>query len=618
MLTTTPIKNSLVLYKQAAARVHETGSKRITIELEDGQQVRVRPKDVTEIHPGPLNSLHELDSGSEMDKNELLTAWELLAGEETSLGDLAELAFSEFTPSAAWTVWKEVEDGLYFSGEPQHILASTAEQVEDELAKRAARKEEQEKWDGFVQRITSGDYIDSDQVYLQDIASLAFGEQAQSRILHALGIEQTPENAHDLLLKIGYWDSFVNPYPPRAGVKLDSAQGFVPSLAEEERRDLTHLLSLAIDDIGNEDPDDALSYDNGRIWVHVADVAALVGADSLLDLEARDRGANLYLPEKIVSMLPREVTERLGLGLQARSPALSIGFLLTADGHIEDIEITPSWINATRWSYEEAEERLAEPVVVELLKASQIYQGRRGKAGAIDLNLPETRIKVAGETIDIQPILPLRSREMVRDAMLMAGEAAALFAQQHEIAIPYTVQSEPTADLPEGDSLSAMFAMRKLLKPSRQSLSPGIHSGLGMEQYAQVTSPLRRYLDLVIHQQLRAFLHGEATLSETEVLERIGATAGIQRDLRRTERLSKRHWTLVYLLQQPDWQGEGILVEQHGRRSIAVLPDLDLETSLYLSGDQQLDSRLLLQNPEIDLARLETRFSELKATEQPG
>ena len=72
----------------------------------------------------------------------------------------------------------------------------------------------------------------------------------------------------------------------------------------EPRRDLTHLPAFAIDDEENQDPDDAVSLDGERLWVHVADVAALVAPDSEADLEARGRGANLYLPERIVNMLP--------------------------------------------------------------------------------------------------------------------------------------------------------------------------------------------------------------------------------------------------------------------------------------------------------------------------
>lgn len=611
-----PQRNSLVLYKQGAARIVESGAKRITIELRDGQQLRVRPKDVLLLHPGPVDDLMQLAVQRE-NSADLLTAWELLAGSETSLPELAELAYGEYTPVAAWSVWEAVADGLYFSGEPQHITVYTREEVQQERAKREAREAERRQWDEFLQRITDRKTVRDDHLYLRDVEALALGEQSQSRVLNSLGKDETPESAHDLLLQVGYWDISRNPYPSRAKIISTSATGPAPPLSDEARRDLTHLQALAIDDEGNEDPDDAISWDNGRVWVHIADVAALIDPDSTLDRTARDRAANLYLPEETILMLPQDVTKRLGLGLEEKSPALSFGIDLSPDGQIEDLEIVSSWIKATRWTYEEAENRITEPILSNLLEIAQRYEHRRREAGAIDINLPEVRIRVENGDVIIKPILPLQSRSLVREAMLMAGEAAAMFAQENEFAIPYTTQEPPAGPIPEGETMSAMFATRKLLKPGRQSVMPGVHSGLGMAQYAQATSPLRRYLDLVVHQQLRAHLQGRTPLSEQAILERIGAVDLIQRDVRRAERLSRQHWTLVYLLKNPDWQGEGIIVEKHGRRLVAVLPDLDLETDLYLPGDHALDSSVLLEIQDISLPYLTTRFTSLTAPQNP-
>jgi exoribonuclease-2 len=135
-----------------------------------------------------------------------------------------------------------------------------------------------------------------------------------------------------MLVKVGYWPPSTTPIPARFGAATTDPDLPVPALPDEERLDLTHLPAFAIDDEGNQDPDDAVSIDGDRIWVHVADVAALVRPDSELDREARARGANLYLPEGIVNMLPAAVTEQLGLGLQPVSPALSFGFRVADDG----------------------------------------------------------------------------------------------------------------------------------------------------------------------------------------------------------------------------------------------------------------------------------------------
>ncbi len=117
----------------------------------------------------------------------------------------------------------------------------------------------------------------------------------------------------------------------------------------------------------------------------------------------------------------------------------------------------------------------------------------------------------------------------------MTGEAVASYAIEQSIPIPFTIQDAPIGELPEGTSASAMFATRRLLKPSQKSTIPGKHHGLGMERYAQATSPLRRYLDLLIHQQLRAHLRGNDLMSTQDILKHIGTSDSVTRDVRFVE-----------------------------------------------------------------------------------
>lgn len=337
-------------------------------------------------------------------------------------------------------------------------------------------------------------------------------------------------------------------------------------------------------------------------------MAALVTANSPADLEARSRGASLYLPEGTVPMLPSAAVERLGLGLQPVSPALSIGVVVGENGEIEDVEVTASHVRVTRLSYPAAESRLHESSFVPLVDAAQRYAARRQENQAVIINLPEVRINVQDGRVILKPLLRLRSRQLVRDAMLIAGEAVALFALQNELAIPFTVQDPPKGPITPGDTPSVMFARRRLMQPSRPSGTAGAHAGLGMSRYVQATSPLRRYLDLVTHQQLRAFAAGGETLDKQAIMARIGAVSATAGDVRWAERQSNRHWTLVYLLQNPDWSGEGIVVEKRGRNSHLLIPDLGFETSTYLAG-ATLDQVVELTVRDIDLPQLEGNFS---------
>ncbi len=131
---------------------------------------------------------------------------------------------------------------------------------------------------------------------------------------------------------------------------------------------------------------------------------------------------------------------------------------------------------------------------------------------------------------------------------------------------------------------------------------------MGLEVYARVTSPLRRYLDLVAHQQLRAYHHRSSPLGEQEVLERVGAAEAVTGSVRQAEWLAEKHWLLVYLLQHPDWRGEGILVEKRDHRGIVLIPALGLETRLHLGGEPPLNSTVPLTLNGINLAELEVHF----------
>ncbi|HEX9117587.1 MAG TPA: RNB domain-containing ribonuclease, partial [Anaerolineae bacterium] len=131
---------------------------------------------------------------------------------------------------------------------------------------------------------------------------------------------------------------------------------------------------------------------------------------------------------------------------------------------------------------------------------------------------------------------------------------------------------------------------------------------LGVAAYVQVTSPMRRYLDLVAHQQLRAHLRGAPVLDTPAVIERIGEVDAAGSGLRQAERLSDQHWLMVYLLRHVGWQGEGILVEKHGPSGIVLVPELAFEARVHLPGDLALGSTVRLTLTGVDLPRLDARF----------
>jgi len=585
---------SLVLYKIRPAIVLSVSDK-IEIQFQAGNTKRVRDKDVKLLHPGPVQNFDFLQ-GTE---GNVQDAWELLQGERASLEDVADLIYGEFTPTSAWATWEILQDGLYFSGKPERIQTRTDAEVSAEQAVRAAKQADEKAWDEFLRRVKSGVLEAEDRKRLAEVERLALGKAVKSRILKSLDVQESPEAAHHFLIKCGYWPADFNPWPQREGAILHSPELAVPELSDEERLDLTHLDAWAIDDHGNTDPDDAISLDGDRLWVHVADVAALVAPDSHLDLAARERSANLYLPEGVTTMLPPEITEHLGLGLQERSPALSFGFKLD-QGQVTDIQISPSLVKVTRTTYDAVEEQIEESTFAAIYQITETYRSARVARDAAHINLPEVSIKLVDSEILIRSLPKLRSRQMVTDAMLMAGEAAARFAEAQGITIPYAIQPPPE-EIRHPQSMSEAFAYRRLFKPSTASLTQGKHFGLGLDYYARTTSPLRRYVDLVVHQQLRAYARGIKPLDSDQVSTRIAESSAASGTIRRSERLSNQHWKRVFLQRQEKWQGEAIIVALEERKAVVMIPELALESKIRRNEDMQLDQLIHLEVREVDV-----------------
>ncbi len=624
---------SLALYKHRPARVVKVGAK-LEIELDDGNRARVREKDITPLHPGPLESLQALTP----QKGELMLAWEILSEtpEEThTIAEISDLIYGAYTPASAWAAWQLVEDGLYFRGQPEAVQTCTPEEVAAERDSRQARAAEAQAWLDFLSRAQDGAIdLDLDGRFLREVEDLALGRRKDSRVLRELGRSERPENAHTLLLKCGYWGPALVPYAQRLGLPIHSPEIELPALSAEERLDLTHLEAYAIDDRDNQDPDDAISLDTcqfdpqgnflgGRIWVHIADGAALVPPDSPADLEARSRSATLYLPDGAALMLPQAAVTMLGLGLTDISPALSFGLQIDADGALVDIQIQPSRVRVQRLSYERAAERLEEPPLRELHTIARVFQARRQANGALFIDLPEAIIRVDDGQVAIRPLQRFPSRDLVREAMLMAGEAAAQFALQNQIPFPFATQEAPDWDfarkmaadngldpttIENPDSIAAFYILRRALKRSQVSGYPAPHSGVGLPVYSRATSPLRRYLDLVAHQQLRAFLRGGRLMDQEEMLHRIGASESVTGSVSQAESLARRHWTLVYLQQNPDWEGEAVLIEKNERRGRVIIPDLALEIPVHLKADLPLNSHLMLKSEGVNLPELEAHF----------
>jgi exoribonuclease-2 len=612
-------KDALVIYKTRPARIGDIADK-ITLILANGETIKVREKDFVFLHPGPLTDFSSLPSpdshGTERNDNgtdaRLREAWELLDGSATTLQELAELAFGDWSPASAWLAYQALQNGTYFTGTMDAVIPKAAAQVEAEQQKQTAKATEGAERAAFLARLKARSLLPSDSRFMQDVEALALGRTEKSRTMKDARLSEEPIAAHRLLLETGVWDMFVNPHPARNGCVTESARTPVlPPDMTEERIDLTHLAAFAIDNEGSEDPDDAISVteEGGQtvLWVHVADPAASVLPDTSADKEARERGSTLYTPDGVYTMLSPDALPFFALGLQERTPALTFKMMLNSDTTIASVDILLSLINVTRLTYRKADEILEKGEsgdskesreLAALDRVSRKILERRLDNGAIVFDFPEVEIHVcrgenesgetAGETpaqksVDIQPEESYHAQRIVRECMLVSGEGAAQWALHHKIPFPYI--SQEAGDPPEklSPGFAGAYQLRRTMRPRTLSNKPGLHWALGLDIYTQVTSPLRRYTDLLCHQQIRAFLKNTPLLSEDEILARLlqaerGASAA-----NHAQRASNMHWKQVYLSDKTGQSWDAILLEKRKPRSLVLIPALALETQAALS-----------------------------------
>ena len=617
-------ENALVVYKNKLAIVKEIADSKFSISLQDGAQIKVRDKDIELIHPGPVKTFSQIEL-FRPETSVIREAWELLSdeGAPLSLKDFSVFIFNEYTPSSAYAAYIVLQDALFFSGTVTQIIPRGKEEIEAEEAKRGEKQREANERTDFLNRVKTclkkpGEnlILPADARFIQDIEALACGKSAKSRTMKELDLGETPEEAHSLLLKTGFWTTAVNPHPSRFGLSLNKADICPEPAPEEERRDLCHLAAFAIDSPWSNDPDDAVSVQENVIFVHVADPSSSVTPDSPAEKEARNRGVTLYLPETTVRMLADDALPMFALGLSEKSLALTFKITLNGEGRITETEIFPSIVKVRRMTYEEADREMDEADTPDanalraLNETALCYFKRRTAQGAADIELPDVHITVNNGIPEILPVVHHRSSVMVRECMIMAGEGAGNWAAGNAVAFPYLSQeADILPDTPGG--FAGSWQTRRCMRPRILSVKPGRHQGLGLDNYTQVTSPLRRYTDLLAHIQIRSFLRSGALLDADEVLTRLGYSEAAASAAVHAERASVNHWIMVYLANKINSVWEAVTLEKKGNRWIVIIPLLALETQVPLQNDVTPNDTVSLILKSVNIPKGEAVFVQV-------
>ena len=525
---------------------------------------------------------------------------------------------------------------LYFSERDNGFMSRTSEQVRDIIDKQArqravetereafdlwlsddARKDpesltnRQKRWFSHLrQYVIQGDeYAGIDQVrgLLKEMPTLSEGDPQRSAFAVMVRKDIWDEDENLDLLRYEIPTDFTEEV-------LEYAASLHPS--EEGREDLTGLPVLSIDDASTQDIDDALSAertgDGYRIGVHITDVADLIPRDSVLDLAARERMSSLYLPDRHVPMLPSTLSQDHCALLEGESRcAISFFFSLSANFELVETRIAPSVIvNRARLSYDEANRLLGtveqpNAEVLQILnQAVDFFYQRRIDQGAVELERSVVSIKVDDRKhirIKLRDT-STRSEHIVSELMILANRTAAAYLNERAIPAIYRTQAESDLGDLEQSTHDAVWRFKVLrrMKPLELSLKSSPHATLGVDTYCQITSPIRRYADLVLQRQLRAALSDDPPVYDAD--DMMDELSALERSRILTKIQARRewYWLLKHLEQQKDVHIRAIVLEARERNVLVEFPDFGSRMAVKVEGSPSPGEEIVLSPVAID------------------
>lgn len=506
-------------------------------------------------------------------------------GKELSAEDLCTLYFGESDCCRCSAIWRAVlDDPLRFRRRAGRIQARPADQVEAQLTgeRRKAEREEQRRrvrdWAAHVLAEGSEEGVeplpDREGVLRRLEASLLQRQPDEEviRWLDGLDPETTPRMAaHDLLALLGRLPAAADPFLSAAGIDprfareaTDLASALVPFDGADGREDWTGILTYAIDDEETREVDDAFSVfadgDGYVLGIHIADPSHFIRRDDPLDLEAQKRISTLYLPQTTVRMLPERIScDLASLVREKVRPALTLRIRVSAEGEPQSWELAPSRIQVTRnLTYDEADAILTDHEPGDgsrlLLRVRELTDGlaaARTRDGAFTVNRPEIKVSVRNGEISLKVLeTDTPSRKFVSELMVLFNTWVADLCRRGSIPFIYRCQARP-AQLPELPSRYDPVLVNEALsrmERSRYSMQPAAHGGLGVDGYTQLTSPIRRYLDLVLQRQITAALLVQPLpYSDQDLLAVMEMVQTQDAELRATERRANRFYCLSWL-----------------------------------------------------------------------
>jgi len=412
-----------------------------------------------------------------------------------------------------------------------------------------------------------------DKVVIEMVRFPAEFREGEAVLVEVLGpLGQPGVDTLSIIREFGLPDEFPQDALDEAHARAAAFDETVPA----DRVDMTDRTIVTIDPADARDFDDAISLDRlaGGHWVlgvHIADVAHFVPIDGPLDREARRRGTSVYLPDRVLPMLPETVSNAVA-SLQPGRVRLTKTALVefTGDGQRVGASFHATAIRSTRrLDYDQVDRLLADPTarlaelgteVHELLgrmhELAMMLRRRRFERGALELIMPEVKIELdaAGGVSGAHVVEDTESHQIIEEFMLAANEAVAERLARDEIAFLRRVHAGPTPrSLKElaafanelgfkTESLQGRADLQRLLnavleKPQRHAVHLAVlrsmqkavygpqdegHYALASPCYCHFTSPIRRYPDLTVHRSLAVVLEGRTPTDRYDELVLLG------------------------------------------------------------------------------------------------
>ncbi|KAA8516420.1 hypothetical protein F0562_016713 [Nyssa sinensis] len=591
-----------------------------------------------------------------LDPTLLEFAWfELLEkNKSVTVEELAEMIFGSAEPLESYCAHLLLsKDEIYFTVLETKGFCSvygprSTVQVEELLRRKLAKEAADKEFQEIVQLLKSAKAmplrakppksswmveeriqyrIASLEAYAIDACKTDDQKKTAGAILKAMGLAKTASSAVNLLIDIGYFPLHVNLDLLKFNIRTDYSDEIMSAAEcllsessdpdEIDRIDLTHLKVYAIDVDEADELDDALSatrLQDGRIkvWIHVADPTSLVQPGSIINREAMKRGTSVFLPTATYPMFPEKLAmEGMSLKQGKVCNAVTVSVVLRSDGSIAEYTVNNSIIKPTYMlTYESASEllhlNLEEEVELKILsEAAGLRLQWRCQQGAIDTATLETRIKVTNPN-DPEPLIKLYvenqadpAMRLVSEMMILCGEAIATFGSFNNIPLPYrgqpqSIDTSAFAHLPEGPVRSS--AIVKTMHAAEMDFrNPIRHGTLGLPGYVQFTSPIRRYMDLLAHYQVKAFLRGDSPPFSAGQLEGMASVVNMHvRVARRLSSSSLRYWILEYLRRQSKEKRFRALILRFIKDRIAalLLMEVGFQASAWVSVGMQIGNEV--------------------------